>query len=44
MSDTFFKTEQFKSKPHEALQSLVVTTSGQPCIGCLACTPHDAAA
>ena len=30
-----------KSKPHEALQSLVETTCGQPWVGFAACTPHE---
>ena len=30
-----------KCKPHEALQSLVATTCGQPWVGFAACTPRE---
>ena len=30
-----------KPKLHEALQSLVVTTCGQPCLGFAGCSPRD---
>ena len=38
-----FCRKPVKSKPHEALQSLVTTTRDQPGVGCAGCALHEKA-